>query len=122
MSIDFLAFKNKKISDEIDIFNNSLSAYELSFENLIDLSPSNEEKRILLIKTAFKCCENLFILKHIETKGFIPVKKVISFTLVSKNIILNNKLYLTALVLLFSNPNLTHLQTFIKNEVGDLSD
>lgn len=122
MNINFLDYKNKIIQKEIAILLKELNIYKLDLESLIASTPKLKENRIMLIKLAIKCTTEAFILQYIISKKKLPIKKVVLFSLINKNIIIKYEKYILALILIFSNPNLPHIQNYLTNEVGDSID
>lgn len=114
--------ENLKRSEEIIDFSNELKQYKLSFDVLVESSPSHRDTKDKLLNLAFVCSKETSIVDYIYNNKMLPVKQICLLTGENRKFIEKWRRYILALILIFSNNEYIYLRSYLNIKVGDSSD
>ncbi len=117
-----IQIENKFRVDEIDLFSEELLKYNISFNSLINLSPSHRDTRNNLLNVAFLCARKESILSHLRTKRKLPTKEIIILTNSNRKFIEKWRIYIISLILILANPEYVYLKSYLNIKEGELND
>lgn len=113
---------NKNRAEEIAAFSKELEEYMISFDSLVECSPSHIDTRNSLLNLAFTCAKDEFIINYIRNKKLLPIKEIISLTNVKRKFVEKWRKYIITLILVLSNENYLYIRSFLGIKVGDNVD
>lgn len=111
--------ESETYAKEIEIFNETLKPYNLTYIDLIKNCSYNKNIKNDILNIAFLCSKEIFILNLIEENKCIPIKKVSLITKHKTQFIERWKDYILALTIIFSNKDLLYLRAYLNINVGD---
>lgn len=114
--------ENIKRSEEIIAFSNELKQYKLSFDVLVESSPSHKDTKDKLLNLAFVCSKETSIVDYIYNNKMLPVKQICLFTGENRKFIEKWRRYIITLILIFSNTEYIYIRSYLNIKVGDSSD
>lgn len=110
--------ENKKRSEEILAFSNELKTYKLSFDDLVESSPSHKDTKDKLLNLSLTCSNETSILQYIYNYKKLPVKEICIFTGANRKFIEKWRRYILTLILIFSNKEYIYLRSYLNIKVG----
>lgn len=119
MSIYEIQMENSMRAEEIAAFSKELEEYGLSFNMLVNSSPSHKDTRNSLLNIAFACIKEEDVLNSIKSKGNLPVKKILLLTGVNRKLIEKWRRYILVLILILSSSEYPFIKSFLKIKVGE---
>jgi len=114
-----IQIENQFRGDEISLFSEELSKYKISFNSLINLSPSHKDTRNNLLNVAFLCARKESILSHLKTKRKLPTKEIIILTASNRKFIEKWRIYIISLILIFTKPEYVYLKSYLNIKEGE---
>lgn len=111
--------ENIKRSEEIIAFSNELKEYKLSFDVLVESSPSHKDTKDKLLNFAFTCSKEKSILDYIYNYKMLPIKQICIFTGENRKFIEKWRRYILTLILIFSNKEYIYIRSYLNIKVGD---
>ncbi|WP_244865264.1 RNA polymerase sigma factor SigI [Xylanibacillus composti] len=100
------AYEKEKIAEErrteIAEFSRELAAFDISFEELVRVSPKHADSREMMFRIARKIAGDPNMLGTIFSKKTMPIKELLEQVDVSRKTIERNRKYLIALTLVYS--------------------
>jgi RNA polymerase sigma factor len=114
--------ENTKRAEEIALFSKELNQYGLSFNTLIDSSPSHSDTRNTLLNIAFTCSKNSEILGHLKGKKLLPIKSISLLTGANKKLLEKWRRYIIALILILSSSEYSYIKSYLNIKVGEDND
>lgn len=103
-------------------FSKELEEYSISFDVLIDNSPSHLDTRNSLLNLAFLCVKNTSIIEHLKQKKSLPIKEILLLTKLNRKFVEKWRRYIIALILLLSNNDYSYIKSYLDIKVGDKND
>lgn len=111
--------ENLKRNEEILAFSNELKEYKLSFEVLVESSPSHKDTKDKLLNLAFICSKETSIVDYMYSNKMLPVKQICLLTGENRKLIEKWRRYILTLILIFSNSEYIYLRSYLNIKVGD---
>lgn len=111
--------ENLSRNEEIMAFSKELNEFKLSFEVLVDASPSHKDTKDKLLNLAFICSKESTIVDYIYNKKMLPIKEICLLTGENRKLIEKWRRYIIALILIFSNDDYIYLRSYLNIKVGD---
>jgi len=111
--------ENLTRSEEIMTFSKELNEYKLSFEVLVEASPTHKDTKNKLLNLAFICSKEADIVDYIYSNKMLPVKQICILTGENRKLIEKWRRYILALILIFSNNDYMYLRSYLNIKVGD---
>lgn len=111
--------ESKIYAKEIELFNETLRSYNLTYLNLLKNCSYNKNIKNDILNIAFLCSKELFILNLIKENKHIPIDKISILTKYKSQFIEKWKDYILGLIIIFSNKDLLYLRTYLNINVGD---
>ena len=97
-------------------FQENLSHYKLSFQELVEQSPKHEDARINAIKIAETIVNSQELLNYLNEKKRLPIKKLEKQVHVSRKTIERNRKYIIAICLIMIG-DYVYLQDYLKGRL-----
>ncbi|RJX18565.1 MAG: RNA polymerase sigma-I factor [Ammonifex sp.] len=102
-------------AEEIQDYEEALSEFGISLDELVHLSPKHRDSRMALIGAAKALAVENELFQRFGRKERLPVKKVSVKTGLSPKVIEKNRKYLLALAIIFRHPDrFIYLNSYIK--------
>lgn len=114
--------ENNIRAEEIKLFSKELKQYGLSFEILVQASPSHKDTRESLLNIAFMCSKNEEILNYIKTKKILPIKLITALTGAKKKLLEKWRRYIFALILILSSSEYPYIRSYLNIKAGESND
>lgn len=111
--------ENLKRNEEIMAFSKELKEYKLSFEVLVESSPSHKDTKDKLLNLAFICSKETSIIDYVYNNKMLPVKQICLLTGENRKLIEKWRRYILTLILIFSNNEYIYLRSYLNIKVGD---
>lgn len=100
-------------AEQINIFKNILSGFNLNMGDLVKNSPKHKDTREKLINTAKEIAERNDIVSHLLKSKLLPIKEILLFTDISRRMLEEWRKYIIALIIIFSDKRLDSIRDFI---------
>ena len=117
-----IRIENEIRVEEISLFSEELLKYKITFDSLINLSPSHKDTRNNLLNVAILCAREESILIHLKTKRRLPAKEIIILTSSNRKFIEKWRIYIISLILILTNPEYVYLKSYLNIKEGELDD
>lgn len=114
--------ENLRRSEEIMAFSKELQEYKLTFDVLVDSSPSHKDTKDKLLNLAFNCSKETSITDYIYSNKMLPIKQICLFTGENRKFIEKWRRYILTLILIFSNKEYIYIRSYLNIKVGDSSE
>lgn len=111
-----LRTEHEALIDEILIYEAELSHYDLTFEELPDLSPKHRDTRDNCFYLADVMINNASLLSQMKRRKRLPITALAKVAGVSPRTIENHRKYILAVTLLLLQPDLQRLKAYIKRQ------
>jgi len=108
--------------EEISLFSKELLKYKITFDSLINLSPTHKDTRNNLLNVAFLCTREESILIHLKAKRRLPAKEIMILTSSNRKFIEKWRIYIISLILILTNPEYIYLKSYLNIKEGELDD
>lgn len=123
-ALDTLTFEETEkyrelISAEIDLFQEELKDYKISFPSILSGAPQNTEDKNLSLNLAFYCISNVTAQNHIESKHKLPINHLSKTFHISASKIKSLKKYILSLFLIFSVDDYFYLRSYLDIRLVD---
>ncbi|MFD1862296.1 RNA polymerase sigma-I factor [Planococcus chinensis] len=102
--------------EEIAIYEEMLSSFDLSFETLVKVSPGHEDSRKSCMQIALLVAETDEYLQYLMEKKKLPIKDIEKMVDVSRKTIERNRKFIIAVALLI-NSELHYLKDYLKERL-----
>jgi len=111
-------YRSRTIEDErqaeIEHFEEVLAAYEIGFEDLVEVSPKHRDTRETLIKVARELVANRELFKSLLVKKQLPLKELAMATGVNRKTLERGRKFIIALAVILNQPEeFTYLRSYI---------
>ncbi|MFD2671228.1 RNA polymerase sigma factor SigI [Marinicrinis sediminis] len=100
--------------EEMIAYNRELMKYEITFQELVDISPKHSDSRKTLIAIARQLAEKPELMKKLQDKKMLPIKEVLEWAGVSRKTLERNRKYLIAISLVHAG-DYPYLQDYLQN-------
>ncbi|HEY9060878.1 MAG TPA: sigma-70 family RNA polymerase sigma factor [Pseudobacteroides sp.] len=107
-------FEKIELAEEIDLFEKSLSDYEISLGDLISSSPKHKDSRMMSIKIARVLAEDEVLYQKMIRKRCIPLSDLLKKIQISKKTVVRNRKFIIAVSLILRS-RLDDLKGFVVN-------
>lgn len=111
--------ENHARAEEIALLSMELQKYGLSFDMLINSSPSHKDTRNTLLNIAFACISSGDILNSIKAKGTLPIKEIMLLTGANRKLIEKWRRYIIVLIMILSSDEYPYIKSFLNIKVGE---
>ena len=105
-----------KRREEILSFQEQLSQYKLSFQDLVEQSPKHEDARLNAIEVAKTVVDSEDLLHYLVEKKRLPIKKLEKQVVVSRKTIERNRKYIIAISLIIVG-DYVYLKDYLKGRL-----
>lgn len=109
--------ESKLRSYEIQEYSTELEAYDLSFRELVRISPKHEDARQHAFEIGFHIAEDESLLEYVKTRKSLPLKELEGRVAVSRKTMERQRKYILAVVVLLTG-DFPRLRTFIEQGKG----
>ncbi|SHK70478.1 RNA polymerase sigma-I factor [Desulforamulus aeronauticus] len=106
--------QQERMAATIELFQQHLSKYSITLEDLVQCSPKHRDSREKLFQVAMTILHNEDLLGCLRNTRKLPAKELIDITGLSTRVLEKGRKYIIATVLLFTEPDLLALQRFTK--------
>lgn len=100
-------------AEQIIIFKNILSGFNLNMGDLVKSSPKHRDTREKLINTAREVSKRNDIVNNLLKSKLLPIKEILLITDVSRRMLEEWRKYIIALIIIFSDKRLDSIKDFI---------
>jgi RNA polymerase sigma factor len=111
-------YLNRTIEDErreeLERFENMLSAYSISFEDLVEVSPRHSDSRLVLLGAACKLAQTASLMEHLTTKKQLPLNELEKACGVKRKTLERGRKFIVASALIINMPDqFIYLRSYI---------
>lgn len=100
-------------ADQINIFKNILSQFNLNMGDLVKNSPKHRDTREKLINAAMDVTKREDIVNRLLRSKLLPIKEILNITDISRRMLEEWRKYFIALIIIFSDKRLDSIKDFI---------
>jgi RNA polymerase sigma factor len=98
-----IGFEDFESADEIEFFKKELAKFEISFKDLVSVTPKHKDSVKNCIGISMIIFENHDLYNYFITKKVLPIKKIMKYTHLHRKTIERNRKFIIALVLLLKS-------------------
>ncbi|RLQ97117.1 RNA polymerase sigma factor SigI [Falsibacillus albus] len=109
--------EQQRRKEEIIQFQQLISSYDVTFDDLLNQSPKHEDARVNAIHVAQTILENEEFMDHLLEKKQLPIKKLEKKVKVSRKTIERNRKYIIAVALILYG-DFIYLKEYLKGRLG----
>jgi len=111
-------YLNRTIEDErreeLELFENMLSAYSISFEDLVDVSPRHSDYRKTLFGVARQLAQTASLMEYLTSKQQLPLNELEKVCGVKRKVLERGRKFIIASALIFYMPNqFVYLRSYV---------
>ncbi|MDT8718403.1 RNA polymerase subunit sigma-28 [Clostridium sp. 19966] len=108
--------------EEIKLLSAELLEYKISFDKLVDSSPSHIDTRSSLLNLACLCLRYEEIVQYMKEKKQLPVKQIVMLTGTNRKFVEKWRRYIVVLIIVLSNKNYNYIRSYLNIKAGDKND
>jgi len=95
--------QNRERAEEIQQFARALDTFQLTYQNLVDLSPKHRDSRETLLRAARELAFDPELWSQVERNGKIPLQSLALKTQIHPKVLERGRKYIIAVALLMAN-------------------
>ncbi|SHH21317.1 sigma-70 family RNA polymerase sigma factor [Desulfosporosinus lacus] len=97
--------QNRERAEEIRQFSKALGIFQLTFRDLVEVSPKHRDSRETLLRAARELAFDLELWHQVESKGKVPMQALGLKTQIHPKVLERGRKYILAVALLLANQN-----------------
>ena len=97
--------QNRERAEEIRQFSKALGIFQLTFQDLVEVSPKHRDSRETLLRAARELAFDLELWHQVESKGKVPMQALSLKTQIHPKVLERGRKYILAVALLLANQN-----------------
>lgn len=105
---------NTNLRDSMELFDKVISEYDISLDDLVNVSPKHEDTRVTLMKVAQSLVQEPILLSKLKNNKKLPVKELMLYTGISRRVLERGRKYVIAIALILSDKELSGIKHFIR--------
>jgi len=103
----------------MELYNNSLSEFGVTIDDLLAVSPKHKDTKINLMKIAQTLSINSELITKLYATKKLPIKELMLITGNSKKVLEKGRKYIIAVTLILSNEEFAPIKNLIRFPIGE---